>query len=125
MIFKDLSRKIYKRICYSFTSKDILYVGISPKGRDKDTINFLENHNLLTTMDCNLLRAKLGAKKHYVGSITEALCFKDKSFDAVIMLGVLGYGLDSQKDIEKAFKNLKRILRPRGKVYFELTKELS
>jgi len=119
----DFSRKVYKRICYSFSKKRILYVGISPKKRDKDLIKELESNNDLTTMDKELLRSEFGAEKHYVLNLTTELPFPDNYFDVVIMLGVIGYGLDDIAEVYYAFNNIKRILKEKGKVFFELTKE--
>ena len=123
MILKDFSRRIYKRICYSFEKKRILYVGISPKGRDENYIKYLEKNNKLTTMDKELLRDGFGAFAHYRLDITEPLPFPNNYFDAIIMLGVIGYGVDDIESIVKTFKNIKPILKEKGKVFFELSKD--
>ena len=49
MILKDFSRRVYKKICYSFSSKRILYIGVSAK--DYELVNYLESNNDLTTID--------------------------------------------------------------------------
>ena len=122
MILKDLSRKIYKRICYSLEQKRILYIGISPKGRDEEIINWLDKHNNLTLVDKELINIDLKGKKFFVQDITQANSFEDNYFDAIIMLGVVGYGLDIV-DTWSAFRQMRRILKDKGKLYFELTKE--
>lgn len=121
---KDFSRRIYERIVYSFEKKRVLYVGVSPKKRDKDYIEYLERMNKLTTMDKDFLVARFGAEEHFILDINDGIPFEDETFDVIIMLGVIGYGLDDLKEIIPLFENeIKRVLKKRGKVFFELSKD--
>ena len=123
MNLKDFSRRVYERICYSIEKKRVLYVGVSPKRRDIRYLEFLDKNNKLITCDKEKMLINYGAENHYVLDISKETSFPDNYFDIIIMLGVLGYGLDDGKEILRTFENLKRILKPRGKVFFELSKD--
>jgi SAM-dependent methyltransferase len=65
------------------------------------------------TIDVLPERARFGAGRHVVGSITEAH-FSPESFDAIVCVGVLGWGVDSPEDAEQAMRQCFDILRPGG-----------
>jgi SAM-dependent methyltransferase len=65
------------------------------------------------TIDVLPERAAYGADKHVVGSITEEH-FTPDSLDVVICVGVLGWGVDTPQEAEKAMAQCFDILRPGG-----------
>ncbi|WP_235559315.1 class I SAM-dependent methyltransferase [Brevundimonas sp. Leaf168] len=55
--------------------------------------------------------------RHRTGDVCEAdRLFSDLTFDAVVCNGVLGYGVDSPDQQQRALKALAAILRPGGRL---------
>ena len=58
---------------------------------------------------------KYGAKKHFVENIINVdRIFQKNFFDIVFMTGVIGYGLNKEKDAEITMEIIYNILKPRG-----------
>jgi SAM-dependent methyltransferase len=67
------------------------------------------------TLDPDPEAARYGSSHHIADSITNvASHVEPASFDAVILNGVLGYGLDELQDVEKALDQCFQCLRPGG-----------
>lgn len=78
----------------------ILFVGCSAYTRWYDTFF---PHKEYWTIDHKAGKRKYGATRHVVGSVTELeRHFPAAYFHAIIMNGVIGFGLDAAADIERA-----------------------
>lgn len=70
------------------------------------------------TTDIDPAAERWGCKeRHRTGDVCEAdQFFSDKTFDAIVCNGVLGYGVDSPQQQERALAALAAILRPGGRL---------
>jgi SAM-dependent methyltransferase len=68
------------------------------------------------TIDIDSNKAPFGSKDgHTVGSVTQLSTFYDRDyFDVVILNGLIGYGLNSKQDVDRALAESFAILRPGG-----------
>ena len=67
------------------------------------------------TIDVDERVRKYGGERHIVASITTiAEHFDPESLDVVVCNGVVGFGLDSEDDCDRAFAGAYRCLRPGG-----------
>ncbi len=66
---------------------------------------------------------KQGLKTHLkIGDIHKKLPYKDNFFDAIISVRVLNHG--RIRDIRRAIKEIKRVLKPNGLIFITVRKEL-
>lgn len=73
------------------------------------------NGSEVWSIDISEESKEFGAKKHIVGSISDADKFFQKNyFDFIFMGGVLGFGLNNKKEADRALKNCFRIMKPDG-----------
>ena len=91
----------------------ILSVGVRAYTRHHAAL--LAPHRL-ETIDIDPAAARHGsALRHVVASVCEAdRHFAPARFDAVVMNGVFGWGLDTRADLDAALTALHRVLRPGG-----------
>ena len=69
----------------------------------------------LWTMDIDPESEIFGADNHIVDSASDIKQhFRDNYFDFILMNGVFGWGLDKEKDVQKAFNAIYDILKPGG-----------
>src|SRR4029079_6593764 len=59
--------------------------------------------------------AKFGGDPHVVGQLQDlAAAFPGMVFDAIVMSGVIGFGLDDPKEVDRALDACEKALRPGG-----------
>lgn len=93
----------------------ILFVGC--RGYNKGYYAILESRGAeLWTTDIDPRSGRFGhGKRHRVGDICEAdTLFGDLMFDGILCNGVLGYGVDSREQQDRAIAALSKILKPQG-----------
>ncbi|MEM9417677.1 MAG: methyltransferase domain-containing protein [Planctomycetota bacterium] len=67
------------------------------------------------TLEIDPGRKRYGAKQHIVDSVEHVdKHFEENSLDAVLMLGVMGWGLDDPEVANRSVENIHRCLRPEG-----------
>ena len=67
------------------------------------------------TIDMQPDKARYGSRRHVVGNLTQLReHFEAGSLDAVICVGVLGWGLDGHEETERALDGCFECLRPGG-----------
>lgn len=67
------------------------------------------------TIDPNPAVARFGADGHVVGAVQDVgALFSDVTFDAIVMNGVIGFGLDDPREVERAIGACAAKLRPGG-----------
>ena len=70
---------------------------------------------MFATIDPDPAAASCGGTPHAVGRVQDlARHFPGLAFDAIIMTGVIGYGLDSRVDVDAALGSCAQALRPGG-----------
>jgi SAM-dependent methyltransferase len=77
---------------------------------------FFENRELWT-LDYDPKHAEFGAEggRHITDNVLNIKkYFNDNYFDLIIINGVLGWGLDKKKEVEKTFADISAILKPGG-----------
>lgn len=95
----------------------ILWVGC--REYTLDDYAALEAHGgQVWTTDIDAAAERWGRKgRHRTGDICEAdRSFSDMTFDAIVCNGVLGYGVDSPEQQQRALRALAAILRPGGRL---------
>lgn len=117
-----LTRRIFNRIYESVRKKKVLFVGVADYCQNQ--IKWLEDNNVkVWSIDKNPEKAKYGAKNHIVDSMTNVnKYFKEDYFDVVLLLGVIGYGLDNPEEVINTFHKIKYILREEGSLITSFTK---
>lgn len=95
----------------------ILWVGCREYTLDDYALLEAQGGEVWTT-DIDPAAARWGREgRHRTGDVCEAdRLFPDLSFDAVVCNGVLGYGVDSPDQQQRALKALAAILRPGGRL---------
>ncbi|WP_295244032.1 methyltransferase domain-containing protein [uncultured Brevundimonas sp.] len=95
----------------------ILWVGCREYTLDDYALLEAQGGEVWTT-DIDPTAARWGREgRHRTGDVCEAdRLFPDLSFDAVVCNGVLGYGVDSPAQQQRALKALAAILRPGGRL---------
>lgn len=69
------------------------------------------------TIDIDPQRARYGASAHRIGSVTELERHYDRSaFDCVMLIGVVGWGLDEFNHIDQALQQCAVVLRSGGEL---------
>jgi SAM-dependent methyltransferase len=93
-------------------TRRILFVGCSHRTRDYgDRFPDVE----FWTLDVDPETARYGSKLHITDSMTRiGEHFEPASLDAIVCVGVLGWGLDARGEIEAAISGCARCLRPGG-----------
>jgi SAM-dependent methyltransferase len=72
-------------------------------------------HKTFATIDPEPGVAKFGGKLHVVGQIQDlAEHFPDMVFDAIVMSGVIGFGLNDPAEVDRALTACAKALRPGG-----------
>jgi len=67
------------------------------------------------TIDPEPAVAKFGGSPHVVGQVQDlAEHFPDLVFDAIVMSGVIGFGLNDPKEVDRALEACEKALRPGG-----------
>jgi SAM-dependent methyltransferase len=92
--------------------KRILFVGCA-----RYTLRYVKlfERKELWTIDYNPLRSKYGSKNHVVGSVAELSSHFDRGyFDAIIMNGVLGRGINNLDQVERTLRGCHATLRKGG-----------
>jgi hypothetical protein len=73
------------------------------------------SHKSLSTLDIDPAKARFGADRHMVGSVSELdRHVAEGRLDLVLINGVLGWGLDTLDEAERAIAGCDRCLRPGG-----------
>lgn len=68
-----------------------------------------------TTLEIDPARKRYGAKQHIVDSVENVTDhFAEGSLDAVLLLGVIGWGLDDPQAADRSVAGIHRCLRPGG-----------
>ncbi|SEQ01529.1 Methyltransferase domain-containing protein [Faunimonas pinastri] len=96
-------------------ARQILFIGV--RGYTRAVVDAMGRHGLeVWTSDIDPEAAPHGAPaRHRTGDVCEIdALFPEVRFDLVILNGVLGWGVDSPEDIERALEGVMRILRPGG-----------
>lgn len=95
----------------------ILWVGCREYTLDDYALLEAQGGEVWTT-DIDPTAARWGREgRHRTGDVCEAdRLFSDLTFDAVVCNGVLGYGVDSPDQQQRALKALAAILRPGGRL---------
>lgn len=90
----------------------VLFVGTAPYTRDYE-VRF--GATRLRTIDVDVEQAPYGSHDHIIGSFVEVgeLLAAD-TFDAVVVNGVIGFGMDDLPSAERAFQGAYSVLRPGG-----------
>lgn len=102
---------------FSAEGGTILWVGC--RAYTADDYAALETHGgEVWTTDIDPEAARWGRKgRHRTGDICEAdVFFGDKTFDAIVCNGVLGFGVDAPDLQRKALQAMSRILKPGGRL---------
>jgi SAM-dependent methyltransferase len=78
-----------------------------------------------TTLDVDPERASLAGDRHVVGDVRDLERHFDARhvFDAVLMNGVIGYGLDMHDDVDRALRACAARLRPGGTLVIGINEE--
>lgn len=72
---------------------------------------------VLVTMDPDPMQAKYGAAEHHVARAEEvAALLPAASVSAILMNGVIGYGMNTKEQVGAAFEAFRQVLRPGGHV---------
>lgn len=92
----------------------VLFVGTAPYTRDYER---LFGDTAFTSIDVDAKQAAFGSSDHIIGSIVEIEDLVEAdTFDALLMNGVIGFGLNELAQAEKAFEGVHRVLRPGGRL---------
>lgn len=109
-----LSRSMVPAIIDS-GARQVLFIGV--RGYTRSVVDTMTRQGIeVWTSDIDPDAAQHGAPlRHRIGDVCEIdTLFPDVRFDLVILNGVLGWGVDSPVDVERALEGTRRILRPRG-----------
>jgi SAM-dependent methyltransferase len=68
----------------------------------------------LTTLDIDPGQAVYGARDHVVGDLDASLLGARPSFDVILLLGILGYGINDRAGIMRAMTSISRLLKTDG-----------
>lgn len=94
--------------------KRIMFVGTAPYTWHYEAI-VRQAEGEWTTCDINPSAAIWGARQHIVAGVGELdRWFAAGHFDAVIINGVLGFGINTDTELKAALRSVCRILRPQG-----------
>ena len=109
-VFED---RVLGHLAAASMPQHILSVGVRAYTRHHEAL--LAPHRL-ATIDIDPAVAHHGsALRHVVGSVCEVdRHFAAAGFDAVVMNGVFGWGLDTRADVDAALTGLHLVLRPGG-----------
>jgi ubiquinone/menaquinone biosynthesis C-methylase UbiE len=104
---------IFPYVLDRFDPKTILDIG--REDYQKFYNDFFKNRELWT-IDSNPERKKYGSpEKHITDNVSNLKkYFQNNHFDFILMNGVLGWGLDSDKAINRTFNAIYEILKPEG-----------
>jgi len=93
------------------TNEAVLFVGVQWY-----TASYWERFgSRISTIDMKPELAEFGAKEHVVGDVCELeSAFPDKTFDAIVMNGVIGFGLNEPDGIDRALAACAKKLRDGG-----------
>ena len=92
----------------------ILFVGAAPYTHRYERL-FAGRDGAFTTMDVNPAMAVWGTADHIVGPVQEIARLRPPgSFDAAILNGVFGYGIDEPAEMRRAIEALHACLTPGG-----------
>ena len=108
-----LEDRVLRQLAAAASPQHILSVGVRAYTRHHEAL--LAPHRL-STIDIDPAVARHGSTlRHVVGSVCDAdRHFAAESFDAVVMNGVFGWGLDTRADVDTALIALHHVLRPGG-----------
>jgi SAM-dependent methyltransferase len=92
--------------------RSVLFVGTASYTWQYEDLFAAESY---TTLDIAPAAAVWGAAHHIVAPVQELTRHRPPgSFDGVILNGVLGFGIDTPREMRRAFEELHRALRPGG-----------
>ena len=92
----------------------VLFVGTAPYTFNYERI-FRKAGGVWVTSDANPSARVWGARKHVTAPVQHVdRHFAKAAFDAVIVNGVFGFGVDSDLEMNKSIAAIKRVLRPGG-----------
>jgi len=117
-------RYILERRIFPFIkNKDILYVGVAEY--TKDYPKRLRNNNLIT-LDYNYKVKDYGAKEHFIEDITNKNITKiiNNRFDIIFLIGIFGYGVDTELGMEKTLRNCYNLLKDNGIIIIEMSNKI-
>ncbi len=108
-----LENKILPFYQLSPSHQDILFVGTDWYTHGYSRL--FSDKRSFATLDFSPPKAKFGAQRHVIDSVTNvATHFQPGSLDVVMLNGILGWGLDSLDDADAAIAGCFRCLRPGG-----------
>ena len=107
-----LEKTIFPYMLSHHNPNTILDIG--REGCQKFYNKFFVKRNLWT-LDIDPERKKFGADNHVTDCVSNLKKhFQNNYFDFILMNGVFGWGLDEEKEVQKAFNALYDVLKPGG-----------
>ena len=108
-----LEDEIIPQLCQEcLVTRRALFVGCSWQTEWYENL-FASYRVCLITIDADPSKAKHGSAIHHVGSVLDAdLYYTPNSFDLVLLNGVIGRGLDTKEDADKAIRKVFLCSRP-------------
>jgi hypothetical protein len=108
-----LEREILPALAADPKNESVLFVGVQWYTARYPEI--FEPRDRLSTIDMKPELAEFGAANHVVGDVCELeKAFPDKTFDAIVMNGVIGFGLNAPDGIDRALAACAKKLRAGG-----------
>lgn len=108
-----MERKIFLKI----NGKKVLLVGAAHYTANYPKLLGEGSRNELWTIDIDPRMREFGGKKHIIDNITNIdKYFKKEFFDIILLFGILGYGLNTKKEAEKAMKSCYKVLKKNGEL---------
>ncbi len=92
-------------------SLSVLFVGVQKYTADYE--KYFKNLQI-ESIDVDPKQAVWGFKKHHIGILDDKFLINKQRYDAVIMNGVIGYGLDDHNECEQTIKIVYEILNKEG-----------
>ncbi len=110
-------REVLENVIFPFYQLSSEHNDIVMAGTDWYTHGYgrMFSHKKLATIDLDPRKARFGATRHIVDSVTRLDAhFADQSLDLVTLNGLIGWGLNGREDAELAIGAIHRCLRPGG-----------
>ena len=109
-----LVRDILGELAKDPAVKKVLFVGVQWYTESYPAI-FTSASKTFATIDPSAGVAKFGGDPHVVGQVQDlAASFPGEVFDAIVMSGVIGFGLDDPKEVDRALAACDAALAPGG-----------
>lgn len=100
----------------------VLFVGVRPGIRSYQ--RFFPTAEFVT-LDANPYKRAFGSKRHVVGRVEHlADYFSHDYFDVIVMNGVIGWGLNDERDVNEALRMCSKCLTPGGLLILGLNEQI-